>query len=137
VYKSIKHLVTLILNEEANGSVNLILSALRPGFFARQISVAQWCCRLFTKLGAEFADNGCLPLAWDWFVKEFGGLDACILSLKKFGPDIRNMVTAVLVQFAKNNFLELFSLHLRNSFADNLEYLITIHEFLVNFTEIR
>ena len=45
----------------------------------------------------EFGGAKVLPLAWDWFVKEFGGLDACILSLRKFGAEIRNIVISVLV----------------------------------------
>jgi hypothetical protein len=54
--------------------------------------VAQWCCRLYIKLGAEFAEHDCLPVAWDWFIKDFGGLDACILSIQKFGSEIRGMI---------------------------------------------
>ena len=47
------------------------------------------------------------------------------------------MVISVLVQFAKNNFLELFSLHLRNAYPESMQYLVAIHEFLTYFTEIR
>ena len=61
--------------------MNLMLTAFRPGFFSRAVEVAQWCCRVFSKLGQEFGNNDMIPQSWDWFTKDFGGIDACILSI--------------------------------------------------------
>ena len=36
-----------------------------------------------------------IPQSWDWFTKDFGGIDACILSIQKFGPEIRSLVVSV------------------------------------------
>ena len=78
-----------------------------------------------------------IPQAWDWFTKDFGGIDACILSIQKFGPEIRSLVVSVFTQFATTNFLELFSLHIRNAFPEPAAYLMIINEFLANLSEIK
>jgi hypothetical protein len=40
IHSCVKHLVSLIIKEEANDSLNLILTAFRPGFFSRSVEVA-------------------------------------------------------------------------------------------------
>lgn len=65
VYSNEKQLMTVVMKEEANGSVNLILSTLRPGFFSKNFETAQWTCRLFARLGADFLERDMLPAAWD------------------------------------------------------------------------
>ena len=65
VYSNVKQLLTVVMKEEANGSINLILSTLRPGFISKSFETAQWTCRLFSKLGADFLERDMLPAAWD------------------------------------------------------------------------
>lgn len=65
IYAHIKKVLQLIEEEEASGSLNLMLSALRPGFVSKSIEVTVWTCRLFAKLGAEFIENDMQPAAWD------------------------------------------------------------------------
>ena len=43
----------------------------------------------------------------------------------------------MFVQFAADNFLELFTLHIRNAFAEPLQYFIIINEFIGTLCEIR
>ena len=62
---------------------------MRPGFFARSLPVALSCAALFSGLGAVLQDLGLSDEAWDWFTKEFGGIDACVLALQKFKGTIR------------------------------------------------
>lgn len=40
IHSNVKHLVRLIEKEEANDSMNLMLTAFRPGFFSRAVEVA-------------------------------------------------------------------------------------------------
>lgn len=142
VYSNEKQLMIVVMKEEASGSVNLILSTLRPGFFSKNFETAQWTCRLFARLGADFLERDMLPAAWDvrfmqWFASEGGGIDACITTCKRFGPDIKASAVSVLVQFGQNTFLELFTIQLRNLLFESINYLTTINEFLPNLCEIR
>ncbi|CAG9312103.1 unnamed protein product [Blepharisma stoltei] len=137
IYANIRHLVKLIAQEEANGSINLILSSLKSGFISKHIETALWCCRLFAKLGSDFLEYDMLPAAWDWFVSDGGGIEGCLLACKRYGPDIKSQVVSVFVQFARNHFLELFSLQLRSQIPESIHYLTTMNEFLPSLCEIR
>ena len=57
VFSALKHLLTLIIKEEVNGSVSLILSTLRPGLLSRNLEAAQWTCRVFARLGKELQEK--------------------------------------------------------------------------------
>jgi hypothetical protein len=65
MYANMRLIIQLIEREEASGSLNLMLSALRPGFVSKSIEVTVWTCRLFAKLGAEFIEHDMQPAAWD------------------------------------------------------------------------
>ena len=70
------YLGSLIAAEVSQGSIALVLAAMRPGFFARSLPVALSCASLFSALGEVLQDLGLSDEAWDWFTKEFGGIDA-------------------------------------------------------------
>lgn len=65
MYANMKSILQLVEKEEASGSLNLMLSALRPGLVSKSIEVTVWTCRLFAKLGAEFIENDMAPAAWE------------------------------------------------------------------------
>jgi hypothetical protein len=137
IYSSISHLVTLILSEEVSGSVSMMLSALRSGFSSKSFETVHWCCRVFSKLASELINSDLLPPSWDWFVSENGGLDSCLDALTRFKSSIAADIVNVLVQFARNNFVELFTIQLRNYIPDSVFYFSTMNELLKFFCEIR
>ena len=75
VYSQVKHAAALIEEEEAKGSVVLMLSAFKSGFVSKHLETAIWTCRLYARLAAELAEKELLPESWDWFVSEGGGLE--------------------------------------------------------------
>lgn len=137
IFSSIPQLVSLILSEEVSGSVSMILSALRSGFSSKSFETVHWCCRVFSKLASELINSDLLPPSWDWFVSENGGLDSCLDALTRFKSSIAADIVNVLVQFARNNFVELFTIQLRNYIPDSVFYFSTMNELLKFFCEIR
>ena len=137
IYANISHLLKLVSNEEASGSVPLMLASLKSGFNSKNIETVLWCCRVFSKMGSELYEQDLLPPAWDWFVVEGGGLEGCLQACKRFGAEVKSQVVSVLVQFARNNFYELFTIQMRNYLMENVSYLSTMNEFLQCFSEIR
>ena len=137
IFAASSHLVQLIIREEAAGSVNMMLSALRSGFYSKSLETAQWCCRVFSKLAAELIDADLLPPSWDWFVSENGGLEGTLSCLSRYKSEIASAIVNVMVQFARNNFIELFTIQLRNYIPDSIFYFSTMHELLQYFCEIR
>jgi hypothetical protein len=88
-------------------------------------------------MGVEFVEADMIQVGWEWFVKKNGGIEACIAALQRFGSDLRGLLINVMIQFARNNFLELFTLHFRNAFNEPSEYLTSMHSVLPSLAEIR
>lgn len=137
IFSNARHLVQLMAKEEANGSLSLILSALKTGLVSRSVDTCNWCCRLFAKVGMELVENDMANAAWDWFVSDGGGIEYCLMACRKYGPDIKSQVASVIVQFSKAHFLELFSIHLRNLLPESIHYLTTMNELLPSLCAIR
>lgn len=137
IFSSARHLVKLIAKEEANGSVNLILSSLKTGLISRSVDTSNWCCRLFVKLGLELTENDMAGAAWDWFVREGGGVEYCLMACRRYGPDIKSQIASVIVQFSISHFLELFTIHLRNLLPESIQYINTMNELLPSLCTIR
>lgn len=65
VFAALKHLIGLVVKEEVNGSVSFLLSTLRPGFLSRSLEVAQWTCRVFSRLGKDLQEKSLHSAAWE------------------------------------------------------------------------
>lgn len=50
-----------------------------------------------------------LPLAYDWFVREAGGLSTTILALSRH-PSLNQHVVSYILQFSRFNVTELFTI---------------------------
>lgn len=137
LYSDLPHLVQLVSREEANDSIPLMLSSLRSGFVSKNLDTVLWCCRLFSRLGSDLIEADMLPPAWDWFVIENGGLESVLTACKRFGSLVNAQITSVLVQFARNNYFELFSIQLRKYIPESLNYFTTMNELLPCLCEIR
>lgn len=137
LYSTLPHLIRLISNEQASGSLPLMLGSLKSGFNSKNLEVVLWCCRLFSKLGSDFYEIDLLPPAWDWFVSEGGGLESTLQACKHFAGEVKPQVVSVLAQFARNNFVELFTIQMPASLPESINYLTTVDELLPSFCEIR
>ena len=133
-------LLTLIQKEETSGSVSFVLSAVRGGLRSRSLEATQWACRVLVRLGQELQNQGLLRPAWEvsamqWFIEE--GLEACLAACGRYGPEIKGQVVTVLVQFGHGNFLEMFTVQLRNHLNPTSAYLVTMSEFLPALCELK
>lgn len=137
IYSVQAHLIKLMSQEEASGSIPLMLSSLRSGFLSKNLDTVLWCCRLFSKLGLELLECDMLPPAWDWFVNEGGGIEACLQASNRFTYDVKPQIVSVLIQFGRNTLFELFTIQLRNYIPDTVNYFATINEFLPSLCEMR
>ncbi|OMJ71022.1 hypothetical protein SteCoe_30868 [Stentor coeruleus] len=137
LYSTLPHLIHLITNEQTSGSLSLMLGSLKSGFNSKNLEVVLWCCRLFSKLGSDFYEIDLLPPAWDWFVSEGGGLESTLLACKHFSNDIKPQIVSVLAQFARNNFVELFTIQMPTGLSESINYMTTVDELLPSFCEIK
>ena len=119
IFAHAEHLVTLIEKNRENNLV-LVQQACRPGLISKNAEVVDWACRFFAKLAYEFSNRNMMQLAWEWFVSEHGGLQACLMSLKRH-PTQAESVISVLVQYARFDMVELFTIHLKNVCPDPKE----------------
>lgn len=62
----------------------------------KKCEIAQWGCRILTKIAHELAAKQLLPLAYDWFVQEAGGLSTTILALNRHPTLNTNVVGYIL-----------------------------------------
>lgn len=116
VYAHLEHLVTLIEKDKENNIV-LVQQACRPGLLSKNAEVCEWTCRFFSKLAYEFTNRNMMQVAWEWFISEHGGMQGCLLGLKRH-PQLADSVISVLVQYARFDMIDLFTVHLKNVCPD-------------------
>ena len=124
-----EHLVDLIQNDKTMNALVFAQTAIKPGFLSKNFEVAEWTCTLFSKLGFEFANRDLLQHAWEWFSSEVGGLNSCILCLKRH-YELSDAIVSVLTKYAKYHMTELFTVNIKSNSANEKEYIITLHELL-------
>ena len=99
------------------------LQVVKPSLLSKSEEIAQWGCRILSKVGYELADKEMLPLAYDWFVRDAGGLSTTILSLQRH-PKLNQHVVGYIIQFARYNVAELFTIELKKiTNNDNMAYM--------------
>lgn len=68
---------------EQNDMCFFFLQVVKPTLLSKSEEIAQWGCRILSKIAHELANLDMLPLAYDWFVREAGGLATTILALSR------------------------------------------------------
>jgi hypothetical protein len=68
---------------QQNDMCFFFLQVLKPTLLSKSEEVAQWGCRLLSRIAHELANQSLLPLAYDWFVREAGGLSTTMLALAR------------------------------------------------------
>lgn len=77
-------------------SLTFSLNAIKPGIVSKNFEVAQWACRLFSKIAFEIYETNLLIFAWEWFVGDNGGFHTVLLGMKRH-PDLRELVLSILL----------------------------------------
>ncbi|CAG9333687.1 unnamed protein product [Blepharisma stoltei] len=135
IYSNTERLHGLIQNEISGGSMNFVLSAFKPGLISKEMEASQWTYRVYSKLCLELAENDSLKEAWNWFINGTSCIELCLKSLKRHGNAIFPNLVEFLLQIGQQNYVELFTLHLRNAIPDSKEYLNLMNDFLPLLSE--
>ncbi len=93
---------------EQNDMCFFFLQVVKPTLLSKSEEIAQWGCRILSKIAHELANLDMLPLAYDWFVREAGGLATTILALSRH-PKLNQHVVGYILEFARFNVAELFT----------------------------
>ena len=102
-------MIKLFHEDATKKSLHFALSAIKPGLVSKSFEVAQWTARLYAKLAFDMVENNLVLLVWDWFVnEEGGGLATALMSIKRH-PDLREVIVNMILQFARYNFVEVFT----------------------------
>lgn len=81
---------------EQNDMCFYFLQIIKPCLLSKSEEIAQWGCRILTKIAHELAVKEMLPLAYDWFVQEAGGLSTTILALSRH-PKLNQSVVGYIL----------------------------------------
>lgn len=132
---NVEHMVFLISKEEDKAHTMIFVHhAMKAGLVSKDFEVAQNACKFFQKLAYEYFSQDLLSHAWEWFVSEQGGLQYCLLCIKRH-PEIAETAITVIIEFSRYNLMELFTHHLKRFHPETKEYLITIRALLKPLSE--
>ena len=93
---------------EQNDMCFFFLQVLKPALLSKSEEVAQWTCRILSRIANELANKDLLPLAYDWFVKGAGGLETTHLALARH-PKLNEHVVGFILEFSRFNVAEVFT----------------------------
>lgn len=113
-------------------SIEIALETLKSGLLSKNSDIAIWTSRLLVKLIEEMIEQNLEPAIWNWFCKDSGGLNTCLIGLKR-QPIIKDYIGNLFVIIGKYNISELLTVELKKVTSDNLEYFNLIHSFLEVF----
>lgn len=115
-----------------------MLEIFKAGLFSKNSGVALWTCKLLAKLATELHEKGFSGEIWDWFVSQpTGGLQGILHCVEKNHSVAMEGAIAVLCQFAKYNYAELFTHYLKLSFPNIRDYMRIISTFIQPLSEYK
>jgi hypothetical protein len=141
ILSSISYLSELIeINSIANPqqiskNIFLSLSVLKPGLLSKNLEVVFLTGRVLTKLAFEFIERNLISPAWEWFIMPGGGLESCILCLKKH--EAQEVVVSLLTIFGRFHLFELFSIYLRNHLQNEGGYFNFVSDIMVKLSNLK
>ena len=68
VYANSSTMSKLIEKEVSMGSVKFVLHALKSCLLSKDIDVAKWGCRIYSKVIYDLANVNILSDVWEWFI---------------------------------------------------------------------
>ncbi|KAL4454999.1 hypothetical protein ABPG74_006381 [Tetrahymena malaccensis] len=134
VYVNIKTVLGFIEKEESD--LFRFLDMIKPGLQSSSEQVALWSTRIISKVAFEVSNTDILPQTYQWFIRENGGLQSCVLCLKRHKV-IKMNVVQIITQIAKYNLSDLFIVQLRKLFDDIKEYIRYISLIFPNLMEMQ
>ena len=134
IYGSSEKLTELIMAERNSGSLNFVMSALKPGILSKDLEVVQWTFRVISRLALDFSFQNLLQDAWSWFLSE-SVIDLCIASLRRTGKEAYSTASEMLMQLCQGNYIDLFTLRFPNSLLDPKEHVEVLAEFLEHLVQ--
>lgn len=132
---NVRHLASLIGKEQdRKHTIEFVHHALKVGLVSKDFEVAHYACKFFQKLAYEYFSQDLLSYAWDWFVADQGGLQYCLLCIKRH-PEIAENAISVIIEFARYSLMELFTHHLKRFHSETKEFILTIRTLLKPLSE--
>ncbi|OMJ86867.1 hypothetical protein SteCoe_11498 [Stentor coeruleus] len=129
IYNYTSRLTELIVKGYEEGSLQFVMGALKPGILSKDQEVVELTFTIITKLALDLSDKFLSIDLWNWFIFD-SILELCMVAIKRFGLNIYHNLLEMLLHVSQNNYLELFTVHLRNIIIDPKEYIQLIDEFL-------
>lgn len=93
VYVQIKTVMKFIESNESD--LFRFLDMIKPGLSSGSEQVALWASRILAKVAFEVSNTDILPQTYQWFVKEHGGLQACVYCLQRHKSIKSNVVQII------------------------------------------
>lgn len=127
LYSNMQYVLPFLTQEDL--LIPVMLQVVKPALLSKSSEVTSWGCRIISHLCYELANLELLAPAWEWFCKENGGLNACILCLKR-NCYMREGIASVLSQISRFNLAELLTVEVRKFIGNPLELLEFIHNIV-------
>lgn len=120
VYAASKHFTNLMKKEEG-GTVEMVLNMLKGGLYSKSKEVVTWTLKVLTKIAYDLSAADLSKNSWDWFIAVDGGLDGVVYAMQKH-PEIQKTAIEMMINFGKQNVLELFTQFLKSAINDTSKY---------------
>lgn len=126
---------SIVFPNQISKNIELSLSTFKPGLLSKNIDVVYIAGRLLSKLALELIEINLISAAWDWFVMPNGGLEACILCLKKHDTAVEVVVT-LINNFGRFHIYELFTIYLKNFMQNDGAYFTFVSDIIEKFSRL-
>jgi hypothetical protein len=142
VLSNISHFMNLIeinsisFPNQISKNIEMSLSCFKPGLLSKNFKVVQICGRVMSKLAFELIERNLISAAWNWFIMPDGGLEACILALKKHNS-AAEIVVALLTNFGRFHLFELFTVYLKNFINNEGSYFIFMADISEELSKLK
>ena len=113
-------------------NIELSLNTFKPGLLSKNLDVVYITGRLLSKFALELIENNLISPAWDWFVSPGGGLETCLLLLKKHDDAIEIVVT-LINNFARFHLFEFFTIYLKQFLQNDGAYFTFVSDIIEKF----
>ena len=126
---------SIVYPNQISKNIELSLSTFKPGLLSKNIDIVYISGRLLSKLALELIEINLISAAWDWFVMPGGGLEACILCLKKHDTAVEVVVT-LMNNFGRFHIFELFTIYLKNFMQNDGMYFTFVANIIEKFSRL-
>lgn len=117
---NIHRLCQLVLQEQAQGSLTMILSAFKPGLCSKSLTVCKACSDILTQI-KFYVTADLQEVFYDWFLKE--GLEACMAGYKKHDTAYCPVVSKLIQNFLNSKSEELLAVSIKKYIEDDISYI--------------